>query len=335
MDISKSNTESFVRYLRFHEKFNRTVKVATTSLNTLKRIVDVPNGDILLGVFVDSNDKPWGKSKRYPNTEEIIDSTIISFSEMSLVESLSAFDWYTAEVISELCQFSPKVRETKFTHAHTDSEYKPTKPIDYQKCCVSYGIQYSNNHRLATRLEQFGSDLEITSHCYLELLPLFHYFRLVRNCYAHYNGRIDKELENHIKNPRFSESLTYWNNLCSNLAPDLPVGIQGDKINFSNLNSIMSSAVCFELAKIINIKAVELLELDGIYSMAAFHSLLSTYHEFRKDNHRFPEGAVANFLSNRYSVKDVNTKEIPRELKRLEIWRHCFKRHGIIYKSHL
>ena len=334
MNISNANTEAFAIYNRFHNNLNLTSKVAAAGVLTLKRIVNVDNGDVIMGTLVDTVGLPWGTNKPFPNPTQITDNVYENLIYNTFVQAFAGFEHYLNNLIIDISHFSERGRNEIFVHAHTDSNYNPNKPPSYSKCCSAYAEQFSKNNVLSVRVTELCDKLNISKTEINKLLPLFDYFRNIRNCIVHLNGTVNKDLIESWEHPSLIESIAYWNSLSRKNAPALLEPIRGEKINLNLTNSIMASALCFKIAQLINSQTSSILGHDGFIHMAAYYSLLIDAHEYRSERKsNTPEGTVSNYLTNRYFVKDFTTPEFVDKLKSMNLWKYCRKRFDIINKK--
>lgn len=331
MDISNANTEAYVIYNRFHNNLNLTSKVAAAGVLTLKRLVDVDNGDIIMGTLVDTVGLPWGTNKPFPNPTQITDNVYENLINNTLVQAFAGFEHYLTNLIADISHFSEKGRNEIFLHAHTDSDYNPNNPPEYSKCCLAFAEQFAKNNVLHIRVTKLCEKLGLTRNEIDKLLPLFDYFRNLRNCIVHLNGTANKDLIESWEDSSLQTSIEYWNSLSRKDAPALLEPVRGKKVNLNLTNSIMASALCFKIAQLINSQIRELLGVKGFIHMAAYNSLLVDIHEYRDERKsNTPGGAVSNYLTNRYFVKDYTTPEFVDELKNMDLWKHCRKRFELI-----
>jgi hypothetical protein len=253
-------------------------------------------------------------------------------AQMAVVEALSAFDSFSLDLATNLAQFSIQARtKGPFKHAHTSVICDHSHPAEFCVCCYACAIQYGDNHRFATRIEDLCADLNITDVAVNELLPMFHYFRLARNSIVHANGRASEEFSDYDQTPELGISVGYWNKVTRKTAPDLPKPALGASISFTMAHAILASAVCYRIAQSLNRHAVQLLGIDGMVHMAAFFSLFAAQHEFRRSVHLKAEAAPSNFLANRYRVRRVVNHEIIQIAKRLNLWKDILQRAKAIY----
>jgi hypothetical protein len=327
MDISNANTEAYAVYNRFHNNLNLTSKVAAAGILTLKRLVNVDNGDVIMGTLVDTVGLPWGTNKPFPNPTNIADNVYENLINNTFVQAFAGFEHYLTNLIADIAHFSEKGRIEIFVHAHTDSDYNPNKPPEYSKCCLAYAEQFAKNNVLYVRVSELCDKLEISKNEINKLLPLFDYFRNIRNCIVHLNGTANKDLIESWEDSTLKDSIGYWNSISRKDAPALFEPTRGKKVELNLTNSIMASALCFKIAQLINNQIPEILGTKGYIHMAAYNSLLVDFHEYRDERKsNTPEGVVSNYLTNRYFVKDYSTPEFVDVLKSMNLWKHCRKR---------
>lgn len=334
MDISGSSTEAFARYNEFHVNLNLTTKVSAASVIKVKDLVSDSNGDKIMGGFIDALEMPWGKEKTIPNPIDVIDKVSENLSYYSLVQAFSGFEYYMTHLIADLAHFS-SLKEEKYVHSHTDSDYDPRNPPKYAKCCFSYAEQFAKNNVLAVRINLIKDDLNIRNDSIDKLLPLFHYFRLIRNCIVHLEGFANKELIDHIDTSDFNTSYDYWNKeFGREKSPELPIIERNKKIKLSPAHAIFASAVNYKIGQILNSHASQIIGLEGFVEMASYYSLFVDDHFYRSvRTSSSPEGAVSNYLSNRYLIRDVKADKTIEWLKRLDFWKNCIRRFEILKYS--
>lgn len=333
MDINNSNSEAYALYNRFHNSLNLSSKVAAAGLYTMNRIVDVENGDIIMGTLVDTLGMPWGKNKPFPEPTIIIEKVYQNLIDNTVIQAFSGFEHYLTNLIADLAHFSEKGRNEIFIHAHIDSEYKPTKPPEFSKCCFSYAEQFAKNNVLAVRVDELANKIGVKSDVLINLNPLFDYLRNLRNCIAHLDGVANKDMVESWENEEFQKSFDFWNSLNRAKAPPLPKPIRGKKIKLDITNSILTSAVCFKIAQCLNEQIPKLLQIDGYVLMAAYYGLLVDFHEYRNEREsKSAQGVISNYLTNRYYVKDVSSDEIISITRKLGIWDDCRARFELLKK---
>lgn len=321
MDISEANIEAYVIYRKAHNDLNVTIKVALGALEEIKMNVSNDASGKLLGLMVDKLGMPWGKGKTFPRSPEIINTAIENYTYNSVVQALGNFEYFLTHLVTDLAHFSDLNKANKaFDHAHI-AGYVVKSPPTFPLCCFSYAEQLNRNHHLIPRIDKIKNDISLVSKELDKLLPLFQYFWLLRNCIVHLEGMANKDLCDFYITKELIDSFDYWNlNYSRMKSPLLPIPIRGQLIKIDATCPIMSSAVCFELAKIFNQRAIEVLDKKGLIHMATYYGLIQLDHEFRNErSSNSAEGVISNYLSNRYHVLNVNTLDLIQDLKNLNL----------------
>jgi hypothetical protein len=324
MNIDNASTEAMAIYTSLHNQLNVSGKVAMGALTAIRPMVDGPDGHKLMGKMVDDLEMPWGKGKAFPKPTATIDHVIDNLGYFFLIQSFSAFEYYLQHVVVDLAHFSDHALAL-FKHAHTDSEYDPQNPPEYSKCCFAYAEQLSRNNPLVTRINAICSEIVLNDVTLTELLKLFEFFRLVRNCVAHSEGVINKELSEYASEVECEQGFQFWNgNFARGKSPRLPEIKRGEKIQLSLTHAIFSSAVNYKIGRIIDQHAVHILGLSGIVRMAQYYSLLVSDHDYRKLSIvNSADAMVSNFLVGRYLVLDVTKDKTIEQLRLAGDWKVC------------
>lgn len=331
MVVANGSTEAFIHYHKFHEQFNSRVQVTLAGMLMFRKFVGGVRGVNRLDRWVQSSGMPWPPHPRTQHPTKVVDKVIANLGQMAVVEAVSAFDWFTLDYVAVLAQFSPDSRTSgPFNHAHTPVICDHNNPIDYCVCCRACAVQFCDNHKLHQRVESICAGLNIHQSDSSNLLPLFHYFRLARNCIVHASGRASKDFVVHSQSTGLSDSLSYWNSITRKPSPGLPAPPAGDIIPLTMAHAVLASGVCHRIAKAIDGQAGMWLGVEGFVHMAAFYSLFSAQHGYRRSHHDRPESAVSLFLS-RYRIKNVNNSEIRTIARRMGIWGDIVKRAKAIY----
>lgn len=334
MNLTSANTEALAIYNRFHNNLNLTSKVAAAGILTLKRLVDVDNGDVIMGALVDTVGLPWGTNKLFPNPTKLTDDVRKNLNYNTFIQAFSGFEHYIINVITDVSHFSEKGRTEIFEHAHTDSDYNSNKPPEYSRCCLSYAEQFAKNNVLAIRIPELCKKLDINDDEINKLIPLFDYFRNVRNCLVHLDGIANKDLLESWESQSLQNSISFWDSISRSSAPQLLKPTRGKKIELELTHSIFASALCFKLAQLINKELPRVLGEGGYVHMAAYYSLLIEFHDYRTERKtKSAEAMVSNYLSSRYFLTEVTTSEVISHLQKLGLWKNCLERYQKLAKS--
>ncbi len=142
----------------------------------------------------------------------------------------------------------------------------------------------------------------------LSELPLFEYFAWARNCIVHRSGRASKGLNQYAESASLKRCFDDWNNWNNGLRkgrrlPPLPLLTPGDELPFVPKHAILASEVCRRIAVDGNQRLVNLLGIEGIVNMAAYHSILSDGSARANARKKTPEATLNHILVTRYRVK--------------------------------
>lgn len=208
-NISSANTEPFVTYLRNAESLIEVIQVGAASFCIMSKLVTGTNGDNLMGSLVDCVQEPWAKGKRFPNPNSKSDKAYQTFCNLSLMQAMSSFDHFTAQLAQTLTVFSKKVQTTGyFKHSHKSILRHASNKMT-PNCCESKIESFCRKYSMAKRIEAFRSELALQHKDNDELLPIFHYFRLLRNSMAHASGLPSEEFLQYLKKPDYQNGLKY------------------------------------------------------------------------------------------------------------------------------
>ncbi len=332
MNLEKATTEAFASYNAFHEQLNQTLKVSLGSIHDMRTKVSGKQGPQVMGEIIDNLCLPWGKKKNYPKPDETLNSVNKNLCKNGISQAFSGFELYMTHLIAILAQFSI-LRNDTFKHAHTTSIYNEKNPPSFANCCFSYAEQYAKNNVLANRLIKLQQDLNISDPIINELLPLFDFFRLLRNCIVHLDGIANKDLKEFSETETLQKSFSYWNkNFGKERSPSLPKIERGKAIEITPPQTIFSSAVNYKIAQILDRKAVHILGNTGMSWMACYYALLIDEHIYRDSLvSRSPENIVNFYLASRYLIQETNGEETIQELLNCGVWKSAIARHIYLY----
>jgi hypothetical protein len=318
VNLSKASTDSYSRFHRFHEAFNRLLPVGTAGFVALERIVDGTSGSALLSAMVDAADEPWTKRRMFHNPTELVQAARTMFCNMAVVRAVAAFDDFTISLIIDAVEFSDAIRASAaFSHAHTPIASSPNG-CTRAGCCHAHAEKYVRRSDLSERIEALGdhfgwnSDKQI-----VDLLPLWHYFRRARNRIVHGDGTAGEGLAEYAETPEVISAFSAWNRVHSRKrAPALPSFASDEVIAFEPRHAILAQSVQYAIAKRLNPYVVATLKDDGMVAMAVYYGLFAKQHPYRTARQRTIEGAVNHFLS-RYRVTEISEQATKLKLNAL------------------
>ncbi|MHA0328672.1 hypothetical protein [Sphingomonas melonis] len=103
MDLSGANTEAILRFHRFHERFNRSIKVQAIGLGLLADEVDAGTpAETIRDRLYARPDWLWGGMPDWTNPRVEIDAALRDIGQAGVVRAFSAFDLFLDELMAEL-----------------------------------------------------------------------------------------------------------------------------------------------------------------------------------------------------------------------------------------
>jgi hypothetical protein len=321
MDLSKARVEPFLNLLRFHNEFNDSVKLTYASLSYMKSVSQELDGELKVTNLIDSVGNPWGKGKRIPSVIDKIGHVEINYAGMALVEVMASFEGYLVNSIAACNQFSDHFNSTYYPHVHSPSH----NPEYLNECCLKKATEKADKKKAKNLIGFFQNQLGIVDLTFKHYLALFQYFRTVRNCFAHGGGRASDEYVTYSISQEFKDAVTFWGNKSSGLPPNMPVVSAGEMITLEVTNSIMASAVCYNIGIIINGEMVKLIGEEGFLKMSLHYSMICKFHEHQLLSHDIVISPIQNFLNSRYNIPGKKDDVIKR-LKHFNLWDQCVAR---------
>lgn len=331
MDISRAGTEAYVRYHFFREAFHTMIASTAAAHTLLHSVVGCSNGPDLLGSLIDSAGEPWGRKKRILDPQRTVHDAAALHSNLLIVQTLSAFDAFTRNLLVDLSEFAPPSSVPSGLH-HQHTAFWDLTPARRAGCCSNQAHLFTSTNGLDTRIEGMSSLFAHLPQQLSGLLPLFHYFRQARNRIVHSNAYPGDGFDAYANSPELLASVTLWNSCFANRpAPPLPLIEPQQQLRCLPRHAVLCSTVCYEFAQELDRKASGLLGQSGFTRMALYYSLVAPSHPFRARSHRLAEAPVANFLSNRYRVRNCKRDSIRSSLVASSLWDLAKAKHAAMY----
>ena len=299
IDLSRALTEPFVSYIEFHEALNRTVKISTAAMLLLKaHVAGDDSCELLSGLFVSSNSL-WGP-QRVARPQIEVANSLDELSRVLLVSVFSALDTFIVGVRAEQSRWAAFKYKGSASAIATPSHEEEESGQNMETLYREYGW---NSVQVA------------------ELIPLYNFFRKVRNCVAHRDSKASKSLA--------SEDTATLSVTGRNLVKrrrvvagtiTLPLVKVGKKVALEPQHVIMASSLGYRLAEDVNRKLVSDLGPTGMTHMAAYYTQKRIDHPKRRLDARFAESNVSQFMTGRYRIPHVDGKVAIQLLKAIGIW---------------
>jgi hypothetical protein len=318
MDIDRARTEAMAQYADAHDALNVMVRVASAGLHALQDQVGGVDGAEKLGELVDAVGIHAWNTKRFRAPTKRVGEARLSLAGLATASAVGAFDWYTVRLVEELGRFSP-LGNAGGLCAHSHAALGDARQRADARCCRGFAEVYGLRFTLDGRIEDLCDRLLATGRP--PLLPLFHFFRFLRNCLVHSGGRADLALADQAADPSTQQAFEDLNTTTSGETPALPRISVGEVVQLQAEHAILASAVCFRIAEGLDRVAVPLMGSEGLTRMAAHYAVLTTFREARSTapHARSALNAVNWFLESRLRVRLRNGTETAHALRDLEL----------------
>jgi hypothetical protein len=336
MNISQAQTEAMRVFYQGFLKMDAMLKVGSGAFEIVQRMVSGGAGPEIMGAFVDSAGEPWSRGVKFHGPADITRAAKSTFIQTAIVSILSNFDWFTISLVGDYLQFDAGAASTKpFAHKHSIGSSSATGPYDKNTCCLKFGDKYGRQHKLSVRVEDLTADLGVKLAVIDHALPVFHYFRIIRNNIAHNAGMADSELVKHTSTPAYSKSLSYWSAKAkSKKIPVLPIFQPGIPIAMEPRHAVLINIMCMEMASALNVEVVNRLGGEGLVRMATFHALLTADHPMRSSTP--PQDyvwAVRDLLRDAYRVQGPSLTETQKLIGQAGLKNEAQRRWRELYKT--
>jgi hypothetical protein len=306
MNIDKANTEPFYRFHRFHEEFNRNMRVSIGALARLKNDAIDEEGSSKR-VTTPTDGEPWGTELDWNNLQPIIATSKQFISQLAIVRVMSAFEHFLVCAQGEIHrnEVFRKVEMSQFgTGVSTNSQVER-----FVRLLRILGVESARSNKVRIVLK---------------------YFVVIRNCIVHRSGIASAALVKLGESDRLLKIVRKWNAAKRRRhVPKLPTAVEGDTLSVLPRHAVMASDVCYRAAMEINSGLVKVFGVDGLLNMAAHHCFFSSRPVIRGDE-RSAEAAIRLALTSRYRFKDVGRQETIGGLVNIGIWKDClnaFEKH--------
>ncbi len=305
MDIAGATSVPFMVLHRFHEAFNRHIKVTTASLMACKRLMAGTHGPDVLDAFIRQTEEPWKASNHFKNPDDLIDQSVRLLTEAGMAQVFSSLDVFLDGVEAEMNRC--------FVGGDLASSDSPCAAVEDQDDRVA---------RVAHRHDLYHEAIQ-------KFYPLLKYFRLLRHCVVHRSGRVSASLSDWSRSGELAECLRGWPRRSTRVTlPTFPALIVGQPVvGLLPRHAILASDVCHRVGQGMNQRLCEKLGVSGIVRSAVHHALVDPIDSAMSAKARTPCAAVNDFLT-RHRVREVNGPETIAILRRLGLWNRCKESHS-------
>ena len=312
------STEAFSSYHRQKELLTEYIQISTAALALLCRNVEVPNAPEMLGTLVDAcGIKHWGNGKKYNRAIEKVNAGRDALACQGIIQQVSAFDYFTRNIIVELARLSSRARHEhpQLAHEHHLLKLSPQQRWVISPCCNEV---VDHLHDFSERLDELRQWIGWQPSARLiPILPLIDLVRQIRNRIAHYDSFVGSELEEFARSRNVTEALSAFRQRYARRSlPELPSFDRGVRLQLTPVHVILFGAFFYEIAKEVNAHAADLLSDDEFIDMAFFYSCIVSKHSFRTIRHRSADTRIRHYLTGHY-LRENNVPSLQRVIRRL------------------
>ncbi|WP_375600354.1 hypothetical protein [Devosia sp. Naph2] len=306
MNLDGANTEAFLRYHRFHERFSGSVRLQTMGLSLLADEVESGRSADELYERFSKRGWLWGGMPDWREPMQLIAGARREIGQAGVVRAFSAFDVFFSDLEADLERWRVFRGNKKPGDDAAD--------LDEEGFADPAKVLY---RRVGGRTSGFDDFL----------LPLYQYFRRARNCIAHRDGIASAALVSDSSSEGIVASLKAWRSRTGEMTqPELiPVQV-GTPIEFTHKQAIACSSILRLVAKDISSHAVQRLGRAGMVYLAARRLLWEELPLIDLSVHNSASAAVGHLLDTRYRAGGFEQHEIQRSLRELGFTTECNKR---------
>jgi hypothetical protein len=308
MDLSGANTEAILRYHRFHERFNRSIKVQAIGLGLLADEVDAGTpAETIRDRLYARPDWLWGGMPDWTNPRVEIDAALRDIGQAGVVRAFSAFDLFLDELMAELTSWR---------------DFSGTTPL-YAADPPSNDDESSDTDRIERIYARLGASRARIS----DVWAVYVYFRRARNCIAHREGVASRSLVEAYVAPELAPTLDRWIARTGDMtAPALVAVQEGEQIAFSHRQGIAASSTLRLIAIDLGRLVIEQLGERGFVYLAARRAFFDDPPLPATLEMTSMVKAFNNAMAIRYRVRDYDFREGLGVLRGLDLTKKCSAR---------
>ncbi|WP_322418906.1 hypothetical protein [Mesorhizobium huakuii] len=305
VDFTGANTEASLRFHRFHESLNRSLKVQAIGLGILADAVESGRSekDIKAALYK----RPgwlWGGMPDWRTPLSVIEDVRGDLGRSGLVRVFSAYDVFASDLTADVDRWR------SFTNTTVLSDDVPELESDYDE---------EGHVDRAARLFRYLSGNAAGLHEW----PLYQYFRIARNCIVHRGGIASTAFADAYPSDAITNALKGWRERTGErTVPELVSAQKGQRLEFSHRQALSASSVLRLMVLHINAKFVKKLGRRGMVYLASRHALFTSPPVLSQDFDTV-FAAIGFLLDKRYRVRNFERHAVQRALRDLGITRQC------------
>lgn len=299
MDVSSANTEASLRFHRFHERLNLSIKVQMIGLGLLADEIDQKTSpEALKEKLYRRKGWLWGGMPDWSNPDTIVSDARRDIGQAGVVRAFSAFDLFMDEIAADLARWTAFSKKAPASAPDADDE--------------------------ADRAARFYLSIGGTPAAVRFLWPVYRYFRFTRDAIVHRDGVASRALAEAYQDSTLENVLSDWIERTGEMtAPEIIPVTAGELIDINHRHAISASSVLRLIALDINRQALHLLGARGLVYLAACRTLLDDKPIVDVSGYGSMLRAINAILSHRCRVKRVSERATAEALRELAITKSC------------
>jgi hypothetical protein len=295
VDIDNANTEALLRYHRFHERLNKSIKVQIIGLRLLADAIEDGRPFRQIKDSLSKNNEFIGSMPDWTNPMDLVRSARLDIGRAGMDEITAAVNRWR------------DFRELVPT-SHKSSKRKAADTGDVDRLEKVY-------HALGAKLQ----DIEF-------LRPVYKYFRLARDCIVHRDGLASAALADQSVSSDVDTAVARWvKETGEQRPPDILRLLKGENIEFSSLHAVSSSSILRLIALDLNRQVVQHVGKSGLVYLSAYEAFFAPEPLLDELTGRTMLRALNNLLSNRYRAKRVTEVDTAGMLRKMGLTKRCSK----------
>lgn len=325
LNISEAVTEPYLNYHLFHENLNTRVKVLTASLNQVIELLMIPGNENKMSELIKAADESWQyppsfslpepkvtfKTSKRKMTQQEMDDTheklmrdkkrlsqemlYCYVSELAIFGSFSALDDCFVDINATIDSWD------HFKQIHTSR------------------VAFEHDDKLTKFYGSFGWDISGIA----KYLPIFNYFRAIRNSVAHRNSKASPVLESISRSAELKDSVAKM----FSAGEPLPEFLHNETIYIRPKTTLLCSHIIREICKDMNKHLIGMLGAEGLIFMACNHAFNPAAYD-EVDKTQLAKARLNDTLNNRYHITLKGDDVAVKLAVSIGVWSDCSKLHS-------
>jgi hypothetical protein len=273
MDLSVAYTEPMRRMIKFHDRFNRNMKIAFGSMTKVASAAARSKRSATTSLPTGS--EPWGATTKWKNIAQHTEQAAEFLAEVGIARTASAFEDFLTGAQAE------------FSRGSLVPSARAVSGSTFLKLANDLGISLANISDLVAMEEFFG---------------------VARNCVVHRSNRASSSLQTLRYSASVITALGRWGKRAGKWTIELPDVKAGEPVAWLPRHAILSSDVYYRCANLLDRSLVTALGPNGMTCMAAHWTFFATDPvpcAAKLD----PETMIRSQLMGRYGVRSLHLRE--------------------------